>query len=210
MMARIEPFEKYPERYERWFEDNKYVYQSEVNAIKDILPDFKKGVEIGIGTGRFAVPLGIQYGIEPSLAMRKIAESRGIEVVDGIAESLPYEGNSFELAIMVTTLCFLDDVKKAFCEVYRILKPGGFFINGFVDKNSKIGKIYHEKREESVFYRVANFFSIEEITAILKETGFKNFKFRQTIFDFPDRIIEEQKTREGYGEGSFVVIRAQK
>jgi hypothetical protein len=28
-MAKIEPFEKYTERYEYWFEKNEYVYQSE-------------------------------------------------------------------------------------------------------------------------------------------------------------------------------------
>jgi ubiquinone/menaquinone biosynthesis C-methylase UbiE len=210
MMARIEPFEEHPKKYERWFENNKYVYRSEVNAIKSIMPDFKKGVEIGAGSGRFALPLDIEYGVEPSRAMREIAERRGIKVIEGIAENLPYEDSSFEVALMVTTLCFLDDVEKAFCEVCRILEPGGFFINGFVDKNSKTGKIYQKNKKESVFYRVASFYSVEEVIGILEKTGFKNFKFRQTIFDLPDKITEEQEAREGYGEGSFVVIRAQK
>lgn len=209
-MPRIEPFEKYSERYEDWFYNNKYAYQSEINSIKEILPDFKKGVEIGVGSGRFAEPLDIKYGIEPSDKMRRIATNRGIEAVDGVAEELPYESCSFDLVLMVTTLCFLDDVKKAFSEVYRILEPGGFFVNGFVDKNSEIGKIYQKHKKESVFYGRADFFSAEEVIRILKETGFKDPESRQTIFTTLDKINGVEEVRDGYGKGSFVVIKARK
>jgi len=209
-MPKIKPFEKYTDQYENWFEKNIYVYQSEINAIQEILPDFKNGIEIGVGSGRFAEPLGIKFGIEPSYEMRKIAQSRRIEVVKGAAESLPLKDCSFDLALMVTTLCFLDDVKKAFNEVYRILKPGGYFINGFVDKNSRVGRIYHKNKQKSVFYREAIFFGTEEVIRISKETGFKNFEFRQTIFNTLDKINQPEKIKEGYGEGSFIVIKAQK
>ena len=75
-MPKTEPFEKYTDQYENWFEKNRYVYQSEINAIREILPDFESGIEIGIGSGRFAEPLGIKLGIEPTYEMRKIAQSR--------------------------------------------------------------------------------------------------------------------------------------
>ena len=209
-MPKTEPFEKYTDRYENWFEKNIYVYQSEINAIREILPDFENGVEIGIGSGRFAKPLGIKFGIEPSYEMRKIAQSRGIEVVDSVAENLPFKDCSFDLALMVTTLCFLDDEVKAFVEIYRILKQGSYFVNGFVDKNSRVGRIYQKNKQKSVFYRAASFFNTEEVVKILKETGFKDFEFRQTVFSTLDKINQVEKIKEGYGEGSFVVIRAQK
>ena len=209
-MPKTEPFEKYTGQYENWFEKNKYVYQSEINAIREILPYFKSGIEIGVGSGRFTEPLGIKFGIEPSYEMRKIAQSRGIEVVDSVAENLPFKDCSFDLALMVTTLCFLDDERKAFVEIYRILKPGGYFINGFVDINSKVGRIYQKNKQKSVFYREAIFFTTEEVVKILKETGFKNFEFRQTIFNSLDKINQVEKIKEGYGEGSFIVIKAQK
>jgi SAM-dependent methyltransferase len=209
-MPKTRPFEKYTDQYENWFEKNRYVYQSEINAIREILPDFENGIEIGIGSGRFAEPLGIKFGIEPSYEMRKIAQSRGIEVLDSVAENIPFKDCSFDLALMVTTLCFLDDEKKAFVEIYRILKPGGYFINGFVDKNSKVGRIYQKNKQKSVFYREAIFFTTEEVVKTLKETGFKDFEFRQTVFSTLDNINQIENVKEGYGEGSFVVIRAQK
>ncbi len=209
-MPKTRPFEKYTDQYENWFEKNRYVYQSEINAIRVILHDFKNGIEIGVGSGRFAKPLGIKFGIEPSYEMRKIAQSRGIEVLDSVAENIPFKDCSFDLALMVTTLCFLDDEKKAFVEIYRILKPGGYFINGFVDKNSKVGRIYQKNKQKSVFYREAIFFTTEEVVKTLKETGFKDFEFRQTVFSTLDNINQIENVKEGYGEGSFVVIRAQK
>jgi len=209
-MPKIKPFEKYTDQYENWFEENRYVHQSEINAIREILPDFKNGIEIGVGSGRFAEPLGIKFGVEPSYEMRKIAGIRGIEAVNGVAENLPLKDGSFDLALMITTLCFLDDERKAFSEIYRILKPGGYFINGFVDKNSKVGKIYQKNKQKSVFYREAIFFTTEEVIRMSKETGFKNYEFRQTIFNTLDKINQTEKVKEGHGEGSFVVIKAQK
>jgi SAM-dependent methyltransferase len=48
---------------------------------------------------------------------------------------------------MVTTICFVDDVRKFFSEVRRIFKPGGSFIIGLVDKNSPLGKAYGELKD---------------------------------------------------------------
>jgi hypothetical protein len=35
MMAKIKPFEKHTSEYEAWFENNRFVYESEVLAIKE-------------------------------------------------------------------------------------------------------------------------------------------------------------------------------
>jgi len=37
------------------------------------------------------------------------------------------------------------------------------------------------------------------VVKILKETGFKNFEFRQTIFNNLDKINQVEKIKEGYG-----------
>lgn len=132
-MSKTEPFERHTEQYENWFEVHEAVYQSELEAVKMLMPEFRKGVEIGTGTGRFSAPLGIKHGLEPSPKMREIAVKRGIEVIEGVAEDLPFEDCSFDLALMVTTICFLDDLDRSFKEVNRILEPGGVFITGFVE-----------------------------------------------------------------------------
>ena len=73
-MPKILPFQRYTVRYENWFEDNPWVYQAELKAVACLLPDGHYGMEIGIGTGRFAEPLGITIGVDPSSHMREIAQ----------------------------------------------------------------------------------------------------------------------------------------
>ena len=103
-MAKTEPFDKHLDQYEEWFFENHYAFQSELAAIRKALPDSGKGIEIGIGSGKFAVPLGIKEGIEPSKTMREKAMERGLSVIDGVAENLPVPDNSYDFVLMVTTI----------------------------------------------------------------------------------------------------------
>lgn len=63
-------------------------YQSELLTIRALLPWDGLGLEIGVGTARFAAPLGVQVGIDPSSAMLRYAAGRGITVVRATAERL--------------------------------------------------------------------------------------------------------------------------
>ena len=209
-MAKIEPFERHTVKYEEWFEKNVFAYKSELQAIRYLLPKKGTGLEIGVGTGRFAVPLGIRVGIEPSKAMRQMAQKKGIEVVDGVAEALPFEDSQFDFALMVTTICFVDDIEASLKETFRVIKPEGFFINGFVDGNSSLGKYYQNHRAKNVFYKVATFYSVDEVIPYLKKAGFRNLTFTQTIFHALEEIKEVEAMKEGYGEGSFVVVSGMK
>ena len=209
-MPRIEPFEKHPLLYEQWFDENPWAYQSELEAVRELLPREGEGVEIGVGTGRFAAPLKIATGVDPSEKMRRIASQKGIKTINGVAENLPLNDETFDFALMTTTICFLDDVKAAFCEAYRILKSGGCLVVSFVDKNSSIGKIYQKKKEKSLFYKPATFYSVGQVVEYLKNCKFRDLQFVQTLFKNLDQIKDTEPVREGYGEGSFVVIKASK
>ncbi len=208
-MPKIEPFEKFTLLYEKWFEKHSKLYGAEIKAIKELLPYFEKGIEIGVGSGRFALPLGIKVGVEPSDKMAKIANLKGIKTVKAVAENLPFSDKSFDLALMVTTICFVGDPLKSLKEVWRILKPKGFIIIGFVDKKSTLGKLYEKQRKESKFYKEATFFSTDEILSLLKGVGFGDCKIKQTLFG---EDLEHMQTyiKNGYGKGAFIVIRCQK
>ena len=207
-MPKTQPFEEHALDYEDWFERNSLVYETELQAVKKLLSETGEGLEIGVGSGRFAVPLGIKLGVEPSKRMREIAKQRGMEVIEGVAEALPFDDDKFDFALMVTTICFLDDVELAMKEAYRVIKPGGSLIIGFIDKNSNLGKMYQKKRNESVFYKIAAFYSVDEVILHLKKAGFKRFDFTQTIFHDLQDIRDVEPIKSGYGDGAFIVVRA--
>ncbi len=209
-MSKTKPFDKHSDEYERWFVDNYYAFQSELNAIKMAMPVIGEGVEIGVGIGAFAEPLGIKEGIEPSKEMRKKAKKRNIKVIDAVAEKLPYPDKSKDFALMITTICFVDDIYRSFKEAHRILKESGTLIIGFIDKNSQIGIKYSKQKEKSVFYKEACFYGTEELYGVLKNSGFEIENTYQTIFGKLDEINNLQEALRGHGQGSFVVIKAKK
>jgi SAM-dependent methyltransferase len=209
-MPGVNAFDKNVDRYEQWFVDNPLAYVSELRALRELLPTSGSGIEIGVGTGRFAAPLGIRNGIEPSRSMAEVARKRGIEVVPGVAEHMPFADGEFDHALMVTTVCFLDDMDMAFHEVRRILKPGGSFVIGFVDRESPLGMAYQDRKDKSAFYQNARFYSVDEVISQLLKSGFCELELRQTLFRPLAELSEVEPVKEGHGEGSFVVVRGEK
>lgn len=198
-------FQQQSQKYDDWFDKNGNIYRSELNAVKSLIPVGLNGVEIGIGTGRFAKPLGIQLGVEPAGNMARIAESRGIKVIEAKAECLPFPDEIFDYVLMVTAICFFDDVGRAFCEAHRVLEKGRFLVVAFIDKESRLGKLYESRKEKDSFYRNADFYSVASVEKLLAEAGFSELTHKQTVYSTENILYE---TMNGYGEGGFVVIKA--
>ena len=81
---------------------------------------------------------------------------------------------------------------------------------GFLDKDQSIAKQYEDKRGRSTFFKHAIFYSVDRVENLLKEAGFRNFEYNQSLFGKLDQIKEVQVPKQGYGEGSFVVVKADK
>ncbi|MDD2738659.1 MAG: class I SAM-dependent methyltransferase [Methylomonas lenta] len=207
-MPRIAPFETHHQRYEAWFDKHEAAYISELLALRPFVPWVGKGLEIGVGSGRFAAPLGVQEGVDPSRAMLLHAAERGSKVVQGVAENLPFATGSFDYALVVTTICFVDSAAKMLAEAHRVLKPGGRLVIGFIDRESNLGQDYLRHQAESVFYREATFFSADEVEGLLLETGFSIDDWGQTLLCPLAEIREIETLRAGRGQGAFVVVAA--
>lgn len=208
-MLKSTPFENNVERYDNWFEKYPLVYQSEINAIKSFVTG-GFGLEVGVGTGRFALPLKVEIGLDPSFNMLRLAKERGVKVVRGFAEYLPFRSEVFDFVLFVTTICFVDNVYKSLEEAYRVLKHGGAIVVGFVDKESPLGKLYQHKRGQSVFYKEARFYSVQELLDYMKKAGFSDFVIKETLFGESLDIPEVQPVEDWSGRGSFVVIKGLK
>lgn len=209
-MPRTGPFEIHHARYDEWFVHHAAAYQSELLAVRALLPWRGLGLDIGVGTGRFASPLGVRVGIDPAGAVLDYAVNRGISTVQGIAEALPFADSSFDYALSVTTICFVDDATTMLSEAYRVLKPGGELVIGFIDRTSDLGQHYLAHQEENVFYREATFYSADEVERLLYDTGFTQPAWVQTLSKTLDETDEIEPLRVGYGQGAFVVVKAER
>lgn len=209
-MIKTAPFNKFADEYEAWFERYNLVFLSEIEAIKrsfDLLPENIRGIEIGMGSGRYAMELGIKEGIEPAANLRELALEKGLDVIDASAEHLPYKDHSFDFVLFVT-IEHLANLKQAISEAYRVLKPGASIILAFIDRLSPLAERYSVSK--SKFYKQAQFYSVEKIQQLLEEKGFKDLSYHQCIFDDIDRIQKVEVPKEGFGYGSFVVVSATK
>lgn len=206
-MARIGPFEHHTERYERWFLRHEAAYRSELLALEALAGRARRALEVGVGTGRFAAPLGVGVGLDPSPHMLAVARGRGIAVVRGIAEALPFHDGTFERVLVVTTICFVDDPRAMLREARRVLAPGGAVVIGFIDRTSRLGRHYEAHRQENVFYRDATFYSAAEVAALLGGAGFGELAWLQTLHRPLAETTTLEAPRPGVGEGAFVAVR---
>jgi len=210
-MDAVRVFDEHTQEYDRWFDEHERLYQAEVNALSKFIPLAGLGVEIGVGTGRFAIPFGVKFGIDPSRPMAQVAQSRGMAVCQAWGERLPFHDDQFDFALMVTVICFVADVTALLRETRRVLKPGGRFILGFIDRDSPLGQLYESRKESDQFYHQAQFYSVEQVADYVRQARFGGIAFCQTIFGVPGEALGQvELVRDGYGDGAFVVLSAKK
>jgi SAM-dependent methyltransferase len=176
--------------------------------VRTLLPWQGRGLEVGVGTGRFAAPLGVEFGIDPAAEMLDYARSRGIRVARAVAEALPFADAAFDYALAVTTLCFVDDPAAMLAEACRILRSGGALVIGFIDRESSLGRHYLAGQARNVFYRGAKFHSADEVARLLREAGFGEPVWAQTLSTPLEETREVEAVCAGRGRGAFVVVSA--
>ena len=115
----VKAFDLYAEDYDRWFdtEEGRVIFEMEVEAVRPLIRDFRYPfIEIGVGSGRFAKELGIDFGIDPSSKLLEIAKSRGINVKKARGEKLPFSDESFGGVFILFTLCFVEIPERVLLE----------------------------------------------------------------------------------------------
>ena len=91
-------------------------------------------LDVGCGTGVLARaaaqrvgPTGRVCGLDPNDGMRAVARrhSRGVELIPGIAEELPFPDGSFDRVLCQFALMFFTDRIQGLREMARVSRPGG-------------------------------------------------------------------------------------
>jgi ubiquinone/menaquinone biosynthesis C-methylase UbiE len=165
-------FDEHAGDYDQWFEDHDDVYQAQRRMLRPVVPRHGRGLEVGTGSGRFAIPLGIRCGIDPSRGLARMAKGRGVEAVLGEGEHLPYRTGSFDFVLMKTVICYLGDASAAFREACRVLMPGGALVAGFIEAGGEIAEKYRNEKTKGRFLRFARFRTVDDVIHFFKDAGF--------------------------------------
>ncbi len=160
-------------QYDDWYQNpkNRFVAELEDELLLRLLEPVRgeRVLDIGCGTGRHLLmfsELGLDItGLDASPHMLGIAQRKlghRVELHEGLAEDLPFEDNSFDIATLITTLEFVDDVPKAIQEACRVAENRIFL--GVLNRYAIKGL---ERRIKGIFsqsiYNRARFFSVWQV-----------------------------------------------
>lgn len=96
-------------------------------------------VDLGCGAGQNAIALAksgakvtaVDFSSNQLLEARTLAADEGVNVEFlncNVTELSVFDDDTFDIAVSACTMAFVKDIKTAFFEAYRILKPGGVFV----------------------------------------------------------------------------------
>ncbi|NPB00534.1 MAG: class I SAM-dependent methyltransferase [Crenarchaeota archaeon] len=178
-----ELFDRNVMRYDAWYLNNIDIATRELELVRSFRLE-GRGVEIGSGTCFFTKIHRYCIGIDSSLEMCKVCKKKyDIDVVNCVGELLPIRDSSIDYAMIIVTICFVDDYRKVIREVYRCLKDRSKLLICIVPRESSIGRRYVEKKliGNTIFYVFARLFTSGEIVSALLDEGFIFVESRSTL-----------------------------
>ncbi|HWT29977.1 MAG TPA: class I SAM-dependent methyltransferase [Croceibacterium sp.] len=157
-------------------------------------------VDIGCATGEFlhyARTLnaeldlkGVEYS--PNLVAHGNEQlgPRRIEILQGDANKLPLEAETFDLVTTIGVTSIFDDFRPSFDEMIRIARPGGRCLNHMLVNEDAMDVIVRYVKDDGELEAGWNRFSIRSITQHLEQhTRVGAFRFikHEMPFDIPQR-----------------------
>jgi len=208
-------FDVLTDKYDAWYdsEDGHPLYESELKCIKPLLEQSPLPIlEVGVGTGRFAMHFPDAIGIDPAVNALKMAQMRGINTVQANGEHMPFKDEAFGCILIIVTLCFVENPHEVLKETKRVLKSDGSIIIGLVPKDSPWGAFYEEKKNQRhPFYSNAQFYTLKDVKRMLENRGLLISEIKSTLFQRPDEIRRLEEPIDGYAMGAgFLCINVKK
>lgn len=229
-------FDEYAGAYDQWFIENSNVLASEVALVAATLKDAPRPIlSVGCGSGLFEDIMRREYdidvtdGVEPSTGMAEIARKRGMDVVIATGEDFDYPAGKYGTIIFNGSPSYITDLRGIVAKVYDALPAGGRIILVDVPKESTYGIMYNLAKALGTwdhpllagvyppnpypieFVNVANWRTTAEKVEYLKDAGFKDIRYLQTLTTHP--LYSDLKTEspvEGCDRGDYVAVIAQK
>lgn len=182
--------DKLAEKYADWYQTERgsYVGENEYLCLAEHIGDCsgKRIIEVGSGTGfflrKFAQKAAEAVGFDLTEGMlkagRKIAAEKGIKIdfIQGnVLEGLPFADEYFDIVYSNSMIEFFEkgeEAEKVLTEMWRLLKPGGKFVIGVLNKESTWAyKRTAELLEKDSIFSLNQFYSWDEFQELMSKFG---------------------------------------
>lgn len=132
-----------------------------------------------------------QEMVDKAIANKIKVGFKNVDFKLGEIENIPLESNSADVVISNCVLNLVPDKRKAFVEIYRILKPGAHFcVSDIVLKGELPAGL--KKSAEMYAGCVAGALQQDEYLDIIQKTGFINIDIKKTkVINLPNEIFKK-------------------
>ena len=123
--------------------------------------------------------------------------NKNVEFRLGDIEQMPLENDLADVIVSNCVLNLVPDKRKAFSEIYRVLKPGAHFcVSDIVIQ----GEMTKELKKSAEMYAgcVSGALKQEDYLSIIEDTGFKDIEIKKSKrIDLPDDLLSQFISAEG-------------
>jgi ubiquinone/menaquinone biosynthesis C-methylase UbiE len=220
--GRTQLFDDWPERYDRWFTTpiGSLIRKYELELIIDLLKPMRGEaiLDAGCGAGVFTIDIlgsgSRVIGLDISLPMLIQAEKKlkGLPFQMVLADmlNLPFPEGSFDKAVSVTAVEFIEDAKEAVGELFRVTKRGGTIVVATLNSLSSWAsrRIAEAKKRHTIFEK-AIFRSPDELSSLAPENSLVKTAIHFEKEDDPEKAvrIEQEGRTKDLKTGAFVAVR---
>jgi ubiquinone/menaquinone biosynthesis C-methylase UbiE len=180
-------------RYEDWYRgpgrDADELEKRLLGKLLAQFPEAQDALEVGCGTGHFSRWLAERglavTGLDLSWPMLREACRLGSPVcLQGDAQAFPFADHSVDLAVLITTLEFVEHPLGTLIEAVRIARQG--LILGVLNRRSLLALQYRASGKP--LWQAARFFSVGEVKRLVVQAAkgrLRSVRWRTTLWPIP-------------------------
>lgn len=179
-------------------------HASTVEPIFCEIPEESKVLDIGCNSGELIRMLKEHkncdvYGIDLSETALAEAKEKGLNVIYGDAENLPFPDHSFDAVILREVISHIFDPRKALKEINRVLKKDGFLVGSTPHANLE-RVVWEERRLHHRYYDENGL--LGELEAVFNKNYLRVLKGGQFSMGFASSMLAHEPVEMLFKSGN--------